>query len=123
MARVASIQEPVIQSQCGLARKATRGSLLIQDKSTASGGETPNGSAVSSVHSTYRDLWHMEGPLLSRSSWVVWTSYAPLGGMNIRSDNGPSAGISNEARNPVSRTPNNGPFKGPSSYHRFYRWC
>ncbi len=43
--------------------------LLIKNKSTASGGETPKGSAVSGVYRPHRDLWHTEGTLLSRSSW------------------------------------------------------
>ena len=42
---------------------------LIKNKSTASGGETPKGSAVSGVYRPHRDLWHTEGTLLSRSSW------------------------------------------------------
>ena len=42
---------------------------LIKSKSTASGGETPKGSAVPGVYRPHRDRWHTEGTLLSRSSW------------------------------------------------------
>ena len=44
-------------------------SILIKSKSTASGGETPKGSAVPGVYRPHRDRWHTEGTLLSRSSW------------------------------------------------------
>ena len=35
--------------------------VLIKNKSTASGGETPKGSAVSGVHLSHRDLGHRTG--------------------------------------------------------------
>ena len=42
---------------------------LIKNKSTASGGETPNGSAVPGVHLSHRNLGHMNGTLFGRNLW------------------------------------------------------
>ncbi len=42
---------------------------LIKNKSTASGGETPKGSAVPGVHLSHRDLGHMNGTLFGGSLW------------------------------------------------------
>src|SRR5271166_2758539 len=46
---------------------------LIKNKSTASGGETPKGSAVSGVHLSHRDLGHMNGTSLGRRLWDCGT--------------------------------------------------
>ena len=43
--------------------------FLIKNKSTASGGETPKGSAVPGVHLSHRDLGHMNGTLFGGSLW------------------------------------------------------
>ena len=42
---------------------------LIWSKSTASGGETPKGSAVPGVHLSHRDLGQMNGTLFGESLW------------------------------------------------------
>ena len=42
---------------------------LIKNKSTASGGETPKGSAVPGVHLSHRDLGHMNGTYFRRGLW------------------------------------------------------
>ncbi len=46
---------------------------LIKNKSTASGGETPKGSAVSGVHLSHRDLGHMNGTSFGRRLWDCGT--------------------------------------------------
>ena len=43
-----------------------KGRLFIKNKSTASGGETPKGSAVPGVPLIHRDLRHMNGTLFRR---------------------------------------------------------
>ena len=43
---------------------------LIKNKSTASGGETPKGSAVPGVYRLHRDLWHTRRTLFSRNPWA-----------------------------------------------------
>ena len=47
--------------------------VLIKNKSTASGGETPKGSAVSGVHLSHRDLGHMNGTSFGRRLWDCGT--------------------------------------------------
>src|SRR5271157_4121757 len=41
----------------------------IKNESTASGGETPRGSAVPGVHLSHQDLWHMHGTLFRPGLW------------------------------------------------------
>ena len=48
-------------------------SLLIKKKSTASGGETIKGSAVSGIHQGHRDLGHMNGTSFGRRLWDCGT--------------------------------------------------
>ena len=42
----------------------------FKNKSTASGGETPKGSAVPGVYRLHRDLWHTRRTLFSRNPWA-----------------------------------------------------